>query len=92
MAMGLPCVATAIGPIQDAVTDGVEGLLVPARDPQRLAATLAALLRQPILAARLGRAARARVEAEFSLSREVDLLEALYRDLRARRDGGGTRE
>ena len=92
MAMGLPCVATAIGPIQDAVTDGVEGLLVPARDPQRLAATLAALLSQPILAARLGRAARARVEAKFSLSREVDLLEALYRDLRARRDGGGTRE
>lgn len=85
MAMGLPCVATDIGPIADAVTDGEEALLVPARSPQKLAAALARVLGEPALAARLGRAARKRVEAEFSLERHVDALEALYRELTSRR-------
>jgi glycosyltransferase involved in cell wall biosynthesis len=90
MAMGLPCVATDIGPIAGAVTDGEEALLVPVRAPQALAAALATILTQPALAARLGRAARKRVEAEFSLEREVDALETLYRELslRPRREGG----
>jgi len=88
MAMGLPCVAADIGPIRDAVTDGQEGLLVPVRAPERLAAALATLLREPALASRLGRAGRKRVEAEFSLERQVDRLGALYRDLCARRGDG----
>lgn len=85
MAMGLPCVATDIGPIRDAVTGGEEALLVPVRNPQGLAAALAAVLADPSLAARLGRAARKRVEADFSLEREVESLEALYRELTSRR-------
>lgn len=90
--MGLPCVATDIGPIRDAATDGEEALLVPARNPQRLAAALGAVLADPSLAARLGRGARKRVEADFSLEREVERLEALYRAVisgRAREDSRG---
>lgn len=81
MAMRLPCVASNIGPIRDAMRDGAEGWLVPVRAPDKLAAALITILSQPDLAARLGRAARKRVEAEFSLEREVDHLEALYREL-----------
>ena len=83
--MGLPCVATEIGPIADAVTAGEEALLVPVGSRQELAEALAKILTQPALAARLGRAARKRVEAEFSLEREVDALEALYGELTSRR-------
>jgi len=82
MATGLPCVATDIGAIVEAATDGEHALLVPVRAPQRLAAALAAILTQPALAARLGRAARQRVEAEFCLARAVDGVEALYHALR----------
>jgi glycosyltransferase involved in cell wall biosynthesis len=82
MAMRLPCVASDIGPIRDAMRDGEEGLLIPVRAPDKLAAALITILSQPDLAARLGRAARKRVEADFSLEREVDHLEALYRELR----------
>jgi glycosyltransferase involved in cell wall biosynthesis len=91
MAMGLPCVATDIGPIRDAVTDGEEALLVPVRTPDRLAAALVTVLTQPVLTARLGRAARKRAEAEFSLEIVVDRLESLYRELCARghREGQG---
>ena len=82
MATGLPCVATDIGAIVEAATDGEHALLVPVRAPQRLAGALTAVLTQPALAARLGRAARQRVEAEFCLARSVDGLEALYHALR----------
>ena len=88
MAMGLPCVATDIGPIRDAATNGEEALLVPVKSPQVLAAALTRILTEPAFAARLGRAARKRVEAEFSLERNVDALEALYRELTSRRGGG----
>lgn len=81
--MGLPCVATEIGPIADAVSNGEEALLVPVKSPRALAAALATILTRPDIADRLGRAARKRVEAEFSLEREVDALEALYRELAA---------
>jgi glycosyltransferase involved in cell wall biosynthesis len=85
MAMGLPCVATEIGPIADAVSNGEEALLVPVKAQDRLAAALATILTRPDIADRLGRAARKRAEAEFSLEREVDCLEALYRELSSRR-------
>ncbi|HSD51518.1 MAG TPA: glycosyltransferase [Candidatus Methylomirabilis sp.] len=88
MAMGLPCVATDIGPIRDAVTDGEEALLVPVRTPDRLAVALTAVLTQPGLAARLGHAARKRVEIEFSLEAQLERLESLYYELApARRRG-----
>ena len=88
MAMGLPCVATDIPAIRDLIHDGEDGLLVRMKDPGALAATLCRLLSEPSLAARLGRAGRKRVEAEFSLERQVDRLAALYRDLCARRGEG----
>mgnify|MGYP003336724132 CR=1 FL=1 len=37
LALGLPVVSTAVGGIPEAITDDVEGLLVPARDPGALA-------------------------------------------------------
>lgn len=85
MAMGIPCVATDIGPIADAVINGEEALLVPVRSPQDLAASLVSILTQHTLAARLGRAARKRAEADFSLETIVDRLEALYRKVCAGR-------
>ena len=85
MAMGMACVATRIGPIAEAANDGQEALLVPPRAPEPLAAaTMMTVLMQGELRDRLGRAARRRVEAEFSLERQVGLLEALYRGLASR--------
>jgi glycosyltransferase involved in cell wall biosynthesis len=92
MAMGVACVATRIDPITEAAKDGQEALLVPPRAPEPLAAALVTVLVQGELRDRLGRAARRRVEAEFSLERQVGLLEALYRVLASRlgaeRSGG----
>jgi len=47
MACGAPVVASAVGGMIDSVVDGVTGVHVPPRDPERLAEALAALLADP---------------------------------------------
>jgi type III pantothenate kinase len=44
MACGVPVVASAVGGLIDTVVDGLTGVHVPPRDPERLAAALAPLL------------------------------------------------
>jgi len=81
MASGLPVVATDAGATRDAVTDGVEGFVVPLRDPSAIAAALRNLWLDPGLRERMGRAGRARVEREFSREREADAHVRLCREL-----------
>jgi len=80
-ACGVPAVATAVGGIPELVEDGVTGLLVPVGDTQALAAALEQLLRNPELAARMGVAARRRVEERFTLTGQVDRLLELWTEL-----------
>ena len=84
MAAGRPIVASAVGPIPEIVVDGVTGLLVPPGDPAALAEAITRLLRDPELAAALGRAGRARVERELRLDTMVERTEALYAELLGR--------
>jgi glycosyltransferase involved in cell wall biosynthesis len=58
MASGRPVVATRVAGIPDVVVDGVNGLLVPERDVEALAAALRRLAREPETRARLGEQAR----------------------------------
>lgn len=81
MAVGLPAVATAVGGNPEIVIDGVTGKLVPPSDPQRLAAALVEVGRDPALWQRWGRAGRERVEAHFDVRRMVADYETLYRQL-----------
>ncbi len=77
-ACGRAAVATPVGAIGEAVVDGVTGLLVPPRDPVRLAEALARLMADPALRERMGAAARARAEAEFGLDRMLDAMERVF--------------
>jgi colanic acid/amylovoran biosynthesis glycosyltransferase len=81
MACGLPVVVTDCGGVREAVTDGVEGFVVPVRAPSDAAVALRALYEDPQLRARLGAAGRSRVESEFSLTRQVDGFAALYESM-----------
>jgi glycosyltransferase involved in cell wall biosynthesis len=58
LAAGRAVVATRVAGIPDVVQDGVNGVLVPERDPAALAAALTRLAREPETRARLGAAAR----------------------------------
>jgi glycosyltransferase involved in cell wall biosynthesis len=83
MAAGLPVVASAVGGVHELVTNNVTGFLVPPREPEALAARLAAVLRDPDLRERLGAAARADVSARFSIARVQEEHLALYRRMLA---------
>ncbi|MGH8900388.1 MAG: glycosyltransferase [Egibacteraceae bacterium] len=80
MAAGLPSVATCVGGIPEALTNGVDGLLVPPRDPAVLAAALGTLLRDEPLRHRLGAVATQSVR-RFSIETAVRRMEALYEDV-----------
>lgn len=66
MACGRPVVATAVGGALDVIEDGHNGLLVPPKTPQAMAAAVARIVRNPGLATQLGRAARRTVEERYS--------------------------
>ncbi len=66
MACGRPVIGSAVGGISFTVQDGVTGALVPPRNPEALAERLQQLLTRPIFRTSMGRAARARVEREFT--------------------------
>jgi glycosyltransferase involved in cell wall biosynthesis len=78
MAWGRPVVASAVGGLVDAVEDAVTGLLVPPGDVPALRGALEGLLADADLRARLGAAARAKVEQELSFEAATDALLAVY--------------
>ncbi len=81
MAAGLPIVASSVGGLAELVAEGRNGYLVPAGDPQAMAAALQMLVADPGLRSELGLTSRRRVEAEFSLGecrrRHRDLYQTL---------------
>jgi starch synthase len=95
MACERPVVATAVGGIPEVVVDGETGVLVPLElraddpmtpvDPDRFASDLAsvvnALMADPELRGRMGRAGRLRAVEQFSWASIADQTVALYRSL-----------
>jgi glycosyltransferase involved in cell wall biosynthesis len=66
MACGLPVIANAAGALPEVVgSSGEAGRLVPPKHPRAMADAIADVLGDPERAARMGQAARARVERVF---------------------------
>lgn len=78
MATSLPVVSTTFGGVPDMVTDGEHGLLVPPGEVPALTEALARVIGDPELARRMGRAGRARAEAEFAIDRQIERLADIY--------------
>jgi len=82
MAAGLPVIATAEGGPAEIITDGVDGLLCRAGDPQHLAEILRSLRDDPERRRRLGAAGRERAR-DFSPERAAEKMMEIYRDVLA---------
>jgi glycosyltransferase involved in cell wall biosynthesis len=80
MATRTPVVAVAEGGFRETVRDGETGLLVP-RDPDAMAAALQRVLRDPVLAGRLGGAGRTVVERDWTWERTAAGYDALLEGL-----------
>ena len=79
--MARPVVGTGVGGIPEIVEHQETGLLVEPEDSSALAEAIALLLNHPETAARMGQAARVRVQREFGWEGYVDAYDALYRKL-----------
>ena len=81
MALGKPVIASAVPGTDEVVIDGESGLLVRPGDADGLAAALRRIAGAPELRARLGTAARRRVEGEFSAASTAERVTAVYEGL-----------
>ena len=79
MACGLPVIVTANGPA-DIVRDGVDGFIIPSRDPDAIAERLERLYSDPALREEMGRNASRRAE-EFGWTAYTDKIQACLADL-----------
>jgi glycosyltransferase involved in cell wall biosynthesis len=80
MAMGLPCVGTRAGGIEEAIVPGETGALAPPRDPDALAGAIATLLADRPGLERMGRQACRRARERFDAERSFERTFALFGD------------
>jgi glycosyltransferase involved in cell wall biosynthesis len=79
LANGVPVVATDLGGTPELVRPGIDGELVSADQPARMAEAIATILADPDKAFLMGQAGRERIEQEFSPEDHLDGLDRLYR-------------
>lgn len=79
MASGKPMVGTSVGVIPEIIQDDEQGYVVPPRDSAATANALEKLISNPVLRNRMGKAARKRVEENFSLEKFGQVMENVYK-------------
>jgi glycosyltransferase involved in cell wall biosynthesis len=78
MAMGMPCVGTRAGGIEEAIVPNETGALAEQGDPASLAAAIESLLADPETLPRLGCAAQRWVRERFDAARSFERFFALF--------------
>lgn len=78
MRAGLPVVASDVGGVNEAVSEGETGFLVPRDDCEALRSKMGMLLQSSDLRARMGRAGRRRYEQEFAFDLMLNRTMAVY--------------
>ncbi len=89
MACALAVVTTPVGSIEEIVTDGVDGVMVPPADPARLRAALSALLDDAGRRRALGERALARARERFGEARMVEGMVRVFREAAVLRGAPG---
>ena len=79
MASGLPVAATKESGAEDCVTEGKDGFILPARNPDALARAILWCYQHPHETLAMGRAARVKVEEQFTLPHYEERQIAMYR-------------
>ncbi|MHB8510929.1 MAG: glycosyltransferase family 4 protein [Actinomycetota bacterium] len=82
MSAGKPVVATDIGGVREWLEHGVTGLAVAPRNAAGFGRAIQSLLSDPLARARMGSAARERINERFTLERHLILIERMYEQAR----------
>ena len=81
MSCGLSIIATEIGGITDLITHGVNGILVPVNNSEKLSKEILNLVNNSELSRRIGMEARRTIEGKFSMDKVGGYYLNLYSDL-----------
>lgn len=81
MAASKAVVATAAGGVLDIIQNGENGLLVPCRNSPAMAEAIKTLLLDPEKSRRMGRRAKSHIKMNFTLERQVQKVQKIYRDI-----------
>ena len=81
MACGRPVVACDVAALPEIIDNGVDGILVPPLDSTALVSSILSLLGDPLLAKRIGEAARQKVATKFTWDLAAAQLEGIYQGL-----------
>ncbi len=81
MALGKPIIASRVGGIPEQIDDQKTGILFDMGNVQNLHEGISSLWRRPSLRQEMGRAARRKLEQEFSLEKHCDKLVELYKSV-----------
>jgi glycosyltransferase involved in cell wall biosynthesis len=81
MACGLPVVITDVADNKKWVEDGVNGFLVPIKDPKSLAERIIYLLRNEDVRKRFGKINREIIEERNNYYKEMEKMEDIYKEL-----------
>jgi glycosyltransferase involved in cell wall biosynthesis len=87
---GLASVATSVGQCAEVLDEGRAGILVPPREPQRLAEALVSLLDSPVQRVALGEIFRQRVRDFYSADSIVGRVCEVYEQVLKAKNGRGT--
>jgi L-malate glycosyltransferase len=86
MSMQRPVIATQVGGMESIMENRKEGLLIAPEDPAALTSALVALLGNATQATQFAKAARARVEREFSTAVMIERVQAMYDEAVSQRE------
>jgi len=78
MAAAKPIVATNTGGIEDVITDGENGFLVPCRNIQQMSERVVVLLKDAVLRQKIGEHARSSISQRLSAQEAARQIEGLY--------------
>jgi glycosyltransferase involved in cell wall biosynthesis len=82
MGAGLPVAASSVGGVPEEVTDGVNGILFPPADSEKLASLLVELAADENKMRSLSAQGRKTVKEKFSMRRNIMLFEDVYSKLK----------
>jgi len=80
-ALGKPIVATDVDGVKEIIEDEKTGILIPPRNPERLAETIIRLLREKDYALKLGERAKKTIPPKYTLKKMVEETQNLYLEL-----------
>jgi glycosyltransferase involved in cell wall biosynthesis len=88
MAMGIPVIVSRYAGLPDNIEEGVDGWVVPPKDPVALAALLGEIVSNRASLAAMGRAARSKSVDRFSFDSFIAATERVYHQVLSRRARG----